>query len=165
MTVETATYISDFNTAKPDETDPKSEGDNHLRLIKSVLQSTFPNVAGAVAPTNTTQIATTAFVHAVTSGLVTGPLTFSTVNVAGPTAATSGQCRVLTYAGATTIKLPATQSLGNRVGIVVANSRTDNVVQRNGKPIMGLAEDITITDPYAAFELVYIDATRGWMML
>src|SRR5574340_388814 len=140
MTVETATYISDFTTAKPGETEPD-------------------------AATNTTQIATTAFVHAVTSGLVTGPLTFSTVNVAGPTAATSGQCLVLTYAGATTIKLPATPSLGNRVGIVVANSRTDNVVQRNGKPIMGLAEDMTITDPYAAFELVYIDATRGWMML
>src|SRR5574340_358414 len=157
MTVETATYISDFNTAKPDETDPKSEGDNHLRLIKSVLQSTFPNVAGAVTPTHT-QLNTVPNLAPVASPTLTG-------TPAAPTAATSGQCLVLTYAGATTIKLPATPSLGNRVGIGVANSRTDNVVQRNGKPIMGLAEDMTITDPYAAFELVYIDATRGWMML
>lgn len=41
MTVETATKISQLNVLFPPGTDPKSEGDDHLRLIKSVLQACF----------------------------------------------------------------------------------------------------------------------------
>ena len=48
MTVESASYISGFNASYPASSDQKSEGDNHLRLIKSVLLASFPNVAGAV---------------------------------------------------------------------------------------------------------------------
>jgi hypothetical protein len=44
MTVESATYISQLNTAQPAASDNISEGDDHLRLIKSVLQSQFPNL-------------------------------------------------------------------------------------------------------------------------
>jgi hypothetical protein len=47
MTVETATYVSSFSAANPAAGDAQTEGDNHLRLIKSVLQSTFPNAAKA----------------------------------------------------------------------------------------------------------------------
>ena len=44
MGLETGTYISDLVTTNPvGATDFKSEGDNHLRLIKSVLKATFPN--------------------------------------------------------------------------------------------------------------------------
>ena len=53
MTVESATYIDDLNAAYPLGTDPKSEGDDHIRLIKSTLKTTFPNVTGAVTPTHT----------------------------------------------------------------------------------------------------------------
>lgn len=53
MSVETATYISDLNASYPASGDPKSEGDNHLRLLKSTVKATFPNVAGAVTPTHT----------------------------------------------------------------------------------------------------------------
>ena len=43
MTVETATYISELAPANPaGASDPVSEGDNHLRLLKEVLQGTFP---------------------------------------------------------------------------------------------------------------------------
>ncbi|MCU0810612.1 MAG: hypothetical protein MUE59_06180 [Thiobacillaceae bacterium] len=48
MTVESATYIADLNTSNPAGSDAKSEGDNHIRLIKSVLKSTFANVNAAV---------------------------------------------------------------------------------------------------------------------
>lgn len=41
MTVETATQISQLNATLPLGSDPKSEGDNHLRLIKLVLQDVF----------------------------------------------------------------------------------------------------------------------------
>lgn len=53
MTVETATYISDLNTANPGASDLKAEGDDHLRLIKTTVKATFPAVTGAVTPTHT----------------------------------------------------------------------------------------------------------------
>jgi len=52
MSVETATYINTLNTALPASGDAKSEGDDHLRLIKSAVKATFPNVTGAVTPTH-----------------------------------------------------------------------------------------------------------------
>lgn len=51
MGLETGTYISDLVATNPTSTDPKSEGDNHLRLIKSTIKTTFPNINGAVNAT------------------------------------------------------------------------------------------------------------------
>lgn len=52
MTVESATYIAQLAPANPGSNDPKSEGDDHLRLIKTVLQAQFPNFGNAaVTPT------------------------------------------------------------------------------------------------------------------
>ena len=45
MTVESASYISQLNKSNPAASDNISEGDDHLRLIKSVLQTQFPNLA------------------------------------------------------------------------------------------------------------------------
>ena len=45
MTVESATYISQLNPAFPAAGDNISEGDDHVRLIKSVLQSQFTGLA------------------------------------------------------------------------------------------------------------------------
>ena len=48
MPVEVATYINQLDPLSPAGTDPKSQGDDHLRTIKSAVKQTFPNVAGAV---------------------------------------------------------------------------------------------------------------------
>lgn len=49
MTVETnANFISDFNKAYPRNKDLIKEGDDHIRLVKAVLQNTFPGMSGAV---------------------------------------------------------------------------------------------------------------------
>lgn len=42
MTIETATYLKDLNNALPATGDLVAEGDDHFRLIKTVLQTTFP---------------------------------------------------------------------------------------------------------------------------
>jgi hypothetical protein len=52
MTVEVATYISSLDTSLPAGGDTKSEGDNHIRLIKSTLKTTFPNINGAMTATD-----------------------------------------------------------------------------------------------------------------
>lgn len=54
MGLETATYIHELDSSNPiGSADPKSQGDDHIRLIKSALQSTFPNVEGTVTATHT----------------------------------------------------------------------------------------------------------------
>jgi hypothetical protein len=53
MALETATYIDGLVAANPTSTDPVSQGDDHLRLLKSTVKATFPNLSGAVTPTHT----------------------------------------------------------------------------------------------------------------
>lgn len=49
MALETGTYISSLNSANPvGPSDPKSQGDDHIRLIKATLLATFPNITGVV---------------------------------------------------------------------------------------------------------------------
>ena len=52
MGVETATYISQLSATNPLGTDPISEGDNQIRLVKDVLQKQFTTL-GAAAVTTT----------------------------------------------------------------------------------------------------------------
>ena len=47
MTIEVATYIADLQPVNPPSVDPVSQGDDHLRLIKQVLQNTFPGLSRA----------------------------------------------------------------------------------------------------------------------
>jgi len=53
MALESATYISDLNTSNPTSTDVISQADDHLRLIKAAIKTTFPNISGAVNSTHT----------------------------------------------------------------------------------------------------------------
>jgi len=45
MPLEAGTYISDLVAGNPDGTDQRKEGDDHLRLIKRVMQTTLPNAS------------------------------------------------------------------------------------------------------------------------
>ena len=56
MTVESANYISQFNTAYPAASDNISEGDDHLRLVKSVLKTQFPNLATTAVTQSSAQM-------------------------------------------------------------------------------------------------------------
>lgn len=47
MALESATYIEDLVETNPLGTDNKSQGDNHLRLVKQVLKNQFPNLGSA----------------------------------------------------------------------------------------------------------------------
>jgi hypothetical protein len=41
MSLESGSYIKDLVVTNPEGTDPKSQGDDHLRLIKSILKTQF----------------------------------------------------------------------------------------------------------------------------
>lgn len=51
MAIETASYINDLNVSNPPGSDPVSQADDHIRLLKAALKSTFPNITGAVTAT------------------------------------------------------------------------------------------------------------------
>lgn len=51
MALESGSYVGDLNASNPAATDPKSQGDDHLRLIKAALLQSFPGFAGAVIAT------------------------------------------------------------------------------------------------------------------
>lgn len=89
MTVETATYISDLNASYPGSGDQKSEGDDHIKLTKSVLRNSFPNISGAVTATHT-QLS---YVTGVTSSIQTqldGKLNLSGGTLTGKLTADGG---------------------------------------------------------------------------
>lgn len=47
MSLETGTYIQDLVVTNPVGTDQKKQGDDHIRLIKTVLKNTFPGATRA----------------------------------------------------------------------------------------------------------------------
>lgn len=51
MALETGTYINSLNASNPVATDGLAQADDHLRLIKSTIKSTFANIDGAVTST------------------------------------------------------------------------------------------------------------------
>ena len=56
MGLETATYIEDLVPANPVSSDNVSQGDDHLRLIKSVLQSQFTSLGSAAVTATASEI-------------------------------------------------------------------------------------------------------------
>lgn len=48
MALESGTYINSLNASNPASTDGLGQADDHLRLIKSTIKATFPNLDGAV---------------------------------------------------------------------------------------------------------------------
>ncbi len=51
--LEVGTYISDLVVTNPTGSDNASTADDHMRLIKSTIKNTFPNITGAVTATHT----------------------------------------------------------------------------------------------------------------
>ena len=52
MALESATYIDGLVVTNPLGSDALAGADDHLRLIKSTLKSTFPNITGPVTATH-----------------------------------------------------------------------------------------------------------------
>ena len=53
MPLETGVYINSLNSSFPAATDGLADADNHMRLIKSTIKTTFPDITGAVNSTHT----------------------------------------------------------------------------------------------------------------
>jgi len=52
MGLESVTHLDDLDATNPVGTDPRSEGDDHIRNIKSMLLTDFPGISGIVTSTH-----------------------------------------------------------------------------------------------------------------
>ena len=74
---------------------------------------------------------------------------------------------VNTTSGAVTMTLPATPSAGDIVAVsdYAQNAATNNItLARNGSNIQGDASDLVIQRNGVAMTLVFVDATKGWIV-
>lgn len=77
MPLESALYIHDLVATNPASTDALQSGDDHLRLIKAVLQASFPNITAPVTASPSDLNSVTSLVAGGT-GTVTIPATGTT---------------------------------------------------------------------------------------
>ena len=74
---------------------------------------------------------------------------------------------VNTSSGAITMTLPSSASRGDEVHVIDygATADTNNItIGRNSHKIQGASSDLTVATERAAFTLVYVDSTQGWLL-
>lgn len=142
-------------------------GDNAVNTTYTADYRAANFVAGThyLAPTGSA-----ASLTGLTSGQVTTALGYTPSNPGGlsvsvigtNTTATAGTTYVLT--ASLILALPAAPTSGLQVGVVNRSGAATCVVGRNSSNIMGLAQDMTL-DVDVSINLVFADATRGWVLL
>lgn len=131
MTIETATYLTELNASYPAYGDVISEGDDHVRLIKSCLQATFPGLSGAL-------------------GRVVA-------KAAGYTVVANDNTVLFNCTAALTLSLTAAVTLGNKHHFFVYANGGDVVIDPNAsETINGVA---TLTVKNGQFALVFCNAS------
>jgi hypothetical protein len=109
---------------------------------------------------------------AITRAKLTGTISRSTVGVyssisANTTAVAGGYYFVDTSAGVVTVTLPASAVMGDTVRIIdlAGTFDTNNLtVNRNSHKIQRVEEDLTVNIDGSAFDLIYSNATHGWLI-
>lgn len=118
MGLETGTFINNFVTSNPlGATDPKSQGDDHLRLIKTILQASFPDASRAFRYEKTlAKTSAYTIVAADDRTLILGDATSAAFSVTLLAAATAGD--------GYTLEVKKTDSGSNAVTVAAAGSET-----------------------------------------
>ena len=80
-------------------------------------------------------------------------------------ATTASKDNLYIFTASATLTLPASPSGGDSIKVSNLSGTTTCVIARNGSNIMAVGEDMTLDNQYASFELIYGDATRGWVVV
>jgi microcystin-dependent protein len=148
VTVEVAQYISQLSPTLPPGSDLESEGDNHLRLLKSVLQQTFPN-------------ATKMF------NLIVTNQTVGNYTVVYPTDMNSLQIIDAT-AGGRTVTLPNPSSPVNvhsdgwKMWVVKKDSTNNTVTINGGGNLINGQSSLILSYQNQIIELQWSNAVNAW---
>ena len=98
---------------------------------------------------------------------MSGGTSWQAVDTTGFTAVAGEGYFCNTTSGAFTVTLPTSATIGDEVNIVdyAGTFDTNNLtIGRNSHKIQGAAADLTVSVERAAFTLVYVDATQGWLL-
>ena len=99
---------------------------------------------------------------------ISGGASWQAVITADPANATAGEgyfCN--TTGGAFTVTLPTSATIGDEISFIdyAATFDSNNLtIGRNSHNIQGAGADLTVAVERAAFTLVYVDATQGWLL-
>ena len=93
------------------------------------------------------------------ASLATGGLTPNAISAN----ATAVKSNYYVATAALTLTLPASPQVGDVVGFQNYSNTKTCVIARNSANIMGLAQNLTIDTLNAPLQLMYIDATKGWV--
>ncbi len=165
MALESTTYIDGLVATNPTGTDARSQGDDHIRLVKSAIRTTFPNIAGAVTATHTElnlidgYTGTTAELNyndVPTLGTVEASRTV-TADASGVTTnlKTKKQTEIVNAVGTVSSATAINFALGNVVTAVLASGGSFTISNAPTSGIYGkfkfiLTNGGTVTDPWHA---------------
>ena len=165
----TTDAIAIINTAKDAAITAFNTGTNGTRLTDAEadivdLQGRTTNIEGFVN-TNSVQYTTLqSTVSALQTSLSTVPLSW---RIATENTTALNNERIFVGTGGITVTLPFSPTLGYTVQIKDATgaaATTNFTVARNTEKIEGLAEDLIVNVNAAVMTLVYVNATRGWVL-
>lgn len=143
MGLESTTYIDGLVSTNPTGTDPRSQGDDHIRLVKSTVKATFPNLTGAV---NTTQ-AELNILDGVTA--TTAELNYNDI----PTLGTVESSKTVTADAVGTTKNLKTQKqteIVNAIGTVSTSTAIDFSLGNVATAVIAAGGSFTLTNPPAS---------------
>lgn len=99
---------------------------------------------------------------------ISGGASWQAVITADPANATAGEGYFCNTTGAAfTVTLPTSATIGDEISFVDYAGTFDSnnlTVGRNSHNIQGAGADLTVAVERAAFTLVYVDATQGWLL-
>ena len=154
---------STFDISAKTVTLPASVGGLGTGITNAQLAGSIANakLANSSVTINGTSIALGA------SGEISAGTSWQAVKTSDFTAAAGEGYFVNTTSGAITVTLPGSASIGDEVSIIdyAGTADTNNItIGRNSHKIQGDSSDLTVSTERAAFTLVYVDATQGWLL-
>ncbi len=165
--------IATINSTKDAAITAFNSGTNGQRLTDaeadiSVLEGKVTNIEGFVS-TNSAQYTT---LQSTVSSLQTSLATLPTAWVLQTTSATlTNGSRVLVTNQGITLTLPLGPSAGMSIqmvdatGAAVSTASPAFTIARNSERIQGLQENLVVNVAGASITLVYVNATRGWVLV
>jgi hypothetical protein len=166
MALETSTYINGLVSTNPTSSDNVGDGDNHIRLLKSVLKNTLPAVSGAITGTHTVINSAVALATAGTNAntastlvkrdasgnFIAGTMTGNvTGNVTGnsTTATTLSTARTIALSGDATGSASFNGSANATIAVTIADDSHNHTVA-NVDGLSGQLSAITASIPSSA---------------
>jgi hypothetical protein len=150
MGVETATFISQLSATNPLATDPISEGDDQIRLVKEVLQAQFTSLTAAAVTASAAELN---LVDGYTG--TTAELNYLDITTLG----TSEDSKALTQASSV-VTIGSTS--GDQVLNIASHDLVDGGLKLAGTLVTASATEVNLLDGKTALGDALLDSAQTW---